>query len=66
MEIIVSRIWSTPSTLHLRCVVKYKSHEGVQFSDIHIPLRDMPEELREHLLAFSGPDGPREPVPGLW
>jgi len=49
MDITATKIWASPSTLHLRCVVRYKTRDHVQFVDMHIPLEILPKELQGYL-----------------
>jgi hypothetical protein len=46
MDITATKIWASPSTLHLRLLVRFKTHSAVQFADLHIPLELLPQELR--------------------
>lgn len=52
MDVHLTKIWASPSTLHLRLMVVYKSHQGVQFADVHLPMAKIPSEVRS-LVALS-------------
>jgi hypothetical protein len=54
MEANLTKIWATPSTLHLRLLVRFKTHQGVQFLDLHIPLADIPADVKATLTASEG------------
>lgn len=46
MDLHLTKIWASPSTLHLRFMVSYKTHQGVQWADVHVPLDSIPSEVR--------------------
>lgn len=62
MDITATRLWASPSTLHLRCVVTFKTREAVQFLDLHVPLEMLPKELQGYLELTA--DLARDPQPG--
>lgn len=62
MEITVTQIWASPSTLHLRCCVVGKGEKWIRFIPVHIPMEQIPSEVR----ASMSDEYDREtPLPGL-
>ena len=58
MDVHLTKIWASPSTLHLRLLVTYKTHQGVQFADVHIPMDKIPSEVRNLIAISEGYDIP--------
>lgn len=52
MDITVTGLWASPSTLHLRLMVQGKRKSWVRFANVHVPLSEIPSEVRS-LIALS-------------
>jgi hypothetical protein len=66
MEASLTKIWASPSTLHLRFLVRFKTHEGVQFLDFHMPLAEIPEDVRQALREDPGVAEVSQPMQALF
>lgn len=67
MRFTVTRIWITPSTLHLRLMVVGKGDRWVRFREVHVPLNEIPfEDLRNLLDRDQVFSEDRTPDPTLF
>lgn len=68
MEIKITEIWASPSTLHLRLVVRGKGNKWMKFHSVSCPLDAIPSEVRRLIQLSEAFD--REPEPedqgALW
>lgn len=59
-------IWASPSTLHIRVMVSDKKRRWSQFGVLHVPIEEIPSELRDILAGSPGPGGPAPEDPSLF
>ena len=65
MDITVVKIWSSPSTLHLRVMVTYKTNPHGRFADVHIPIADLVNSGWEGFNAYLDAEPDEEVQPTL-
>lgn len=67
MDIHLTKIWCSPSTLHLRLMATFKTNDWHQYADLHIPLDKIPADAKTALLLHLSemPEGlvDDEPLP---
>ena len=51
MEVSLTQIWASPSTLHLRLVITGKGGKWIRFHNLHIPLSEVDETVSRALEA---------------
>lgn len=61
MEAEIVRIWASPSTLHLRLVYWGKQKKWMKSADVHIPLAEIPSQVREQIRVSDGFDVEPQP-----
>lgn len=50
MEATLTRIWASPSTLHLRLMIQPKNGRWSQFVNLSVPWETIPSEVRTAIL----------------
>jgi len=53
MELTPVRIWASPSTLHLKVAVTFKTTTHIQFAEMHIPLEELTETIRSSIALLD-------------
>lgn len=51
MDISLSGLWASPSTLHLRLVVRGRENRWVRFYNLHIPMEEIPAVVVNSIVA---------------
>jgi hypothetical protein len=57
VDLTMSRMWASPSTLHLKIAITPKDASWVQFCELHIPLSELGETIRSSILISLDEDG---------